>query len=114
MYADRIRQIRKSLGLTQSEFGKNLGVSRDVICNIEYSRVEPKELFLSHVCSVYHVNPEWLFSGKGECLNEDADLRLDLEEAVELFTSLEPAFQDYALGQLRALLKVQSERNKQP
>ena len=39
MVSARIKQLRKDLGLTQVEFGKKLGVSRDVISNIEYNRV---------------------------------------------------------------------------
>ena len=63
---DRIKQIRKYLRLSQPEFGKRLGVSRDVIANIDRDAVEPKMLFLEHLCQVYKVNPDWLLHGEGE------------------------------------------------
>lgn len=38
----RIREVRKMAGLTQAEFGERLGVSRDVIGNIEYNRLKTR------------------------------------------------------------------------
>ena len=61
----RIREIRNDNSLTQTEFGKKLSVSRDVIGNFEYRRVEPKELFIKHLCEVFSVNEHWLKNGKG-------------------------------------------------
>ena len=56
---DRIKAIRIALKLSQREFGERLGVSRDVISNLEYGRVQPKELLLRHICELYSVNEEW-------------------------------------------------------
>ncbi len=67
---DRIKQLRKTLKLSQTDFGKNLGVSRDVINNLDRSAVEPKPLILEHICSVYNVNPDWLLHGTGEMFVE--------------------------------------------
>ncbi len=33
--ADRIKKAREALGLTQAEFGVTIGVTRDVIANLE-------------------------------------------------------------------------------
>lgn len=63
---ERIREIRKDNHLTQSEFGSKLGVSRDVISNIEYGRVVPKELFINYLCETFDVNKEWIINGEGE------------------------------------------------
>jgi transcriptional regulator with XRE-family HTH domain len=67
---DRIKQLRKSLNLSQTDFGKKLGVSRDVINNLDRSAVDPKPLMLDHICSVYNVNPDWLMHGTGEMFLE--------------------------------------------
>lgn len=67
---ERIKKIRKSLNLSQEEFGKRLGVSRGVVVNIELNRAEIKPLFIEHLCSVFNVNEEWLFSGYGEMFVE--------------------------------------------
>lgn len=65
---NRIKELRKTLSLSQSDFGKKLGVSRDVINNIEQGRNknEISEIFTAHICNTYHVNPDWLRTGEGE------------------------------------------------
>ena len=67
---EHIKELRKFFGLTQSEFGDSIGVSRDVVGNLELGRVEPSELIIKMVCKTYHVNREWLETGQGEMLVE--------------------------------------------
>ena len=52
--------------LSQATFGKKIGVSRDVINNIENNRVELSELMLKAVCAEFGINEEWLRTGQGE------------------------------------------------
>ncbi len=108
---ENFKILRKMLGLSQAEFGAKIGVSRDVIGNIEYDRVEPKDVFISHVCAVFNVNEEWLRTGNGEPFNSDKMLARDLDEAVSSFSKLSPILQDYALQQLRGLLDIQNRLN---
>lgn len=61
----RIRKVRKDANLSQPAFWEKLGVSKDVISNIEYNRVEPKPLFINYMCDVFNVNKEWLLNGVG-------------------------------------------------
>lgn len=63
---ERIKKVRKSLGLTQDEFGRRLGVTRGAITNIEYNKVEPKPLFVELLCREFNVNETWLRTGEGE------------------------------------------------
>ncbi len=105
----RIQQVRKSLGLTQKEFGLKLGVSRDVISNIENGRVEPKEAFINLLCSLYNVNKKWLETGEGEIfLNTTSQITKDY--ASYLFSQLEPEFQEYVLKKMKELLDIQEEK----
>lgn len=107
--SDRIKAIREALKLSQREFGKKLGVSRDVISNIEYNRVAPKELLLRHICELYNVNEHWLHTGNGEMFNDNPDEINKFEEAFKIFKSLRPDFQDYALDQLKKLAELQNK-----
>ena len=67
----RVKEVRKFLKLSQSSFGKKLGVSRDTINDIENERVSPKDLFIKHLCTVCNIREEWLRTGKGEMFVED-------------------------------------------
>ena len=87
--------------LSQREFGERLGVSRDVISNIEYNRVEPKDLLISHICKVYGVNEKWLRTGKGnmqELVSPDR-----LVAALEVVRNIDPDF--YSLAKNIASMK---------
>lgn len=66
---ERIKLLRKSIGMSQEEFGKILGVSRDVIGNIEYDRLkrpDQKEPLYKLICEKFDVNENWLRTGEGE------------------------------------------------
>ena len=62
----RIKKLRQSLGLSQEEFGRRLGVTRGAVTNIELNKVEPKPLFVDLICREFNVNEEWLRTGEGE------------------------------------------------
>lgn len=63
---ERIKQIREYLEMSRSEFGKKLGVSGDVVNNLERGRVEIKEDRIKLICSVFDVDESWLRTGNGE------------------------------------------------
>lgn len=110
---ERIRQIRKSLHLTQKDFGAKLGVSRDVISNIEYDRVEPKKVFLELLCNLFNVNNKWLETGEGDMFLKENKTQKNLIEAQKIFTELSPELQDYALEQIKGLLKIQNSKKQE-
>ncbi len=103
---ERLKEIRKALNLTQEEFGKKLGVSRGVIVNMELHRAEIKPLFIEHLCSIFNVNEDWLYSGTGDMFIVNDQ---NTKEAVRLFRQLTPDFQQYALSQIRGLLEMQNK-----
>lgn len=107
--SNRIKAVRESLRLSQREFGEKLGVSRDVISNIEYGRVQPKELLLRHICQLYGVNQHWLETGEGEMFKDNPEEITKIEKALDIFKSLRPEFQDYALEQIKKLAELQNK-----
>ena len=62
----RIRNLREDLALSRAAFGEKLGVSGDVINNLERGRVEPKEHIIKLICAEFSVNENWLRNGVGE------------------------------------------------
>lgn len=75
--SERIKEIRKRLGLSQKDFGEKIGVNRDVISNIELGRVELKPLMANTICSIYGVNPLWLDNEEGEIFLKTPDSALE-------------------------------------
>ena len=63
---ERIRAIRKQFNISQTEFGKRIGVSLGVIKNLEQGKTTLTSPLFELLCSVYNVNPDWLCTGEGE------------------------------------------------
>ena len=70
MIGNRVKELREELGLSQPKFGERLGVSRDVISNIELERVEVKDMMINLICKTFNVNPLWLSDGEGKMFVE--------------------------------------------
>lgn len=101
--SDRMKKIRKELKLSQVEFGSKIGVSRDVINNIELNRLKkpPSDTLLKHICNTFNINYLWLVNGIGddfidfpETILDDFARKYDLDEEdmrlVELYAKLPP------------------------
>lgn len=121
---ERIRDLRKSLGLTQQEFSSRLGISRNTVATYEVGPSSPSESALTLICKTWNVNPEWLRAGEGEmylsspmdALEEFVrDNGLSKEEAVFLrdFVSLPPDMRkaaiEFTLKVAEDIKKLQSE-----
>ena len=74
---ERIKQLRKTLGLTQQEFAERIGITRNAVANNETGRNEPIGSVLNLICNEYNVNPDWLRNGSGEMFIEPATFSLD-------------------------------------
>ena len=84
---ERIREFRESQKLSRDAFGERIGVSRDVIANIELNRLarpEQKEPLYKLICKEFHLNEKWLMTGKGEPFNEEADEDIYTRAAAEI------------------------------
>ena len=71
---ERLKILRKHLGLSREDFAKKLGLkSRGKIENIELGRTTPDDDFLKLICNTYNVSYGWLVNGNGEMFQDDSD-----------------------------------------
>lgn len=70
---ERIKEVRKSLGLTLEKFGKALGVTKQTMSRIENGVNNVTDQMFLSVCRVYNVNEDWLRNGTGEMFNKPSD-----------------------------------------
>lgn len=63
---ERVRDLRKFLGLTLEKFGKTLGVGKTAISKIEKGENNLTEQMTLSICREFRVNYFWLTEGKGE------------------------------------------------
>lgn len=62
---ERIKVLRKALGLSQEAFGKRLGVTKAAISRIEHGYYEPTNQMILTICRMFYVNEDWLRTGNG-------------------------------------------------
>ena len=60
---ERIRYLREKIGLSRAAFGERIGVSGDVINNLERGRVKVKEHIIKLISSEYGISEKWLRTG---------------------------------------------------
>ena len=63
---ERIKQLRKELGLTLEKFGEKIGVSRSAMGNIENGVRGVTDQMFKSICREFNVREEWLRTGEGE------------------------------------------------
>lgn len=63
---NRIKELRKTLHLTQEKFASKIGLSRNFIAQIEIGTAQPSNRTILDICKAYNVNENWLRSGIGD------------------------------------------------
>lgn len=66
---DRLKILRKELGLTQEKFAEQLSMKRNSIANYEIGRNKPIDAVIALICREFNVNETWLRTGTGEMFN---------------------------------------------
>jgi len=65
---ERVRELRKFLGLSGEKFGEKLGITRGAVSNIENGSRNVTEQIIKSICREFGVSEEWLRTGEGEML----------------------------------------------
>lgn len=63
---ERIKELRKALGLTQQELADRIGVKRNTVATYEMGRSTPSDSAISLICREFDANETWLRTGEGE------------------------------------------------
>lgn len=63
---ERIKQLRKHLGLNQSDFASRLGVSQSAVAAWELGTRNPMDAVIQSICREFNVSERWLRDGEGE------------------------------------------------
>ena len=99
----RILELRKSLKLSQTDFGKAIGVSRGVINNIDLNIVDAttKPLLLQQISKTFNVSLRWIETGEGEMFNA-----LSRDEQIAQFIGATLSTEDDKTPDIRSLQNV--------
>jgi transcriptional regulator with XRE-family HTH domain len=70
----RVRKVRKDMGLTLDQFSRRIGYSLNQVAVVEKAKSKPSDKLLRKVADVGRVRFRWLRYGDGEMLLEGTDL----------------------------------------
>lgn len=106
---DRIKTLRKQLGMTQQEFADRLGIRRNNVAKYETGENSPSEAVVSLICKTFNVNEGWLRNGTGEMFIEmDMEDQL-MEWAGRVLSGRDPDFRKRFVKMLMSLTDDQWE-----
>lgn len=70
---ERVKEVRKALGLTLEKFGERIGVTRGSMSNIENGNRNLTEQMTKSICREFSVDYIWLTTGEGEMFIDTDD-----------------------------------------
>lgn len=69
---ERLKDLRKKLGLNQNEFGEKVGIGGTAISKIEKGNRGLTETLLRAICREFNVSEDWLRNGNGEMFSRQS------------------------------------------
>ena len=74
---DRIKELRKTLGLSQESFGEKIGITKSSVSGFENGSRNPSEQTIKSICREYNVDYFWLTEGTGEMFTNLPETLID-------------------------------------
>lgn len=98
---ERIREVRKAMGLTLEAFGKKIKLSQNYVWQLEKGERNPGRHTISDICRVFGVDEVWLRTGVGEMFTP----KTRIEELDEIFEAVKIGADDKS-RLVRAMAKM--------
>jgi transcriptional regulator with XRE-family HTH domain len=114
--SERIKAVRKALGMSQRDFCGGIYLSHSFYAKIETGTRNPNERIYELISNKYKVNKEWLITGKGEMFSETPQ-DTDIIQITEIIKELDPIFRDCIIQQIKLMAnlhKKSKEEQKPP
>lgn len=80
---DRLKELRRILGLKQREFADALGVKTGAVGAWESGSFKPGAARIELICERFKVSREWLLKGVGPVFKEDSETAAPQASAVD-------------------------------
>lgn len=103
---ERIKELRKELGLTQQKFANSIGVKQNTVAQYEMGRNPPTGTVVTLICHEFGVNEEWLRTGVGPMLRE----KTRDEDLAEFFGKVLAGDPDFRRRLLSAMSRLTEEQ----
>lgn len=105
--AERVKMLRKTLGITQQKLADRLGMKQNTIATYEMGRAIPSDPTIKSICREFNVSETWLRTGEGEMFIQLAK-EDELKTAVEALLSGESS--DFKRRLIKVLVSLKEEQ----
>ncbi|MCL2193698.1 MAG: helix-turn-helix domain-containing protein [Treponema sp.] len=99
---ERVKVLRATLKMSQTEFAKAIFVSNGYIAEFEIGKRRVNERIIRLISLTFGVSEAWLKDGTGSMFFTTPAEKL--QRLTSLFNELPPRFQDYVMIQIEQLL----------
>lgn len=96
----RIKEVRKTLGLTLEKFGERIGMKSNSLSQVENGINAVSSQLRTAVCREFHVREEWLRTGEGEMFEERTPDQAIVDFAADLVNVEDDAFKKRLISAL--------------
>ena len=111
---DRVKTLRKTLGLTQREFADRIGMKPNTVATYEMGRSIPSDPAINNICKEFRVSEMWLRTGSGEMflpaprdaldeLIEQHGLPREFRSLTDKFLELRPEQREAVIAYMRSV-----------
>lgn len=110
---NRIKKVRNTVGLTQTEFGTRIGVKGNTVTGYETGLRNPSDAIILSICREFDVNEDWLRTGNGEMFKESPlrnEVGYYVEELLEDFKN--NPFYDMIIEMMKTYAELDDKSKK--
>lgn len=97
---ERIKEVRKALGLTLDKFGERVGMKKSSLSQVENCTNAVSGQLRTAVCREFHVREEWLRTGEGEMFEDRTPDQAIVDFAADLVNVEDDAFKKRLISAL--------------
>jgi transcriptional regulator with XRE-family HTH domain len=121
----RLKELRKKLGINQGKFAERIGLKQGSYSDIENEKEVLTQRNIKLICLEFGVNTTWLITGKGLMFLQKSDAQVierldgtgltsDERELLEIYDRLLPETQDEVRDYASEKLELQELRGESP
>jgi transcriptional regulator with XRE-family HTH domain len=110
--SERIKAVRKALGISQREFCKGIYLSHSFYSKIETGTRNPNERVYELISNKYNVNKDWLLMGRGEMFGKTPP-DVELVQLMDIIKELDPLFRDCIIQQIKLMANLHRKSKEQ-
>lgn len=116
---NRLREARKSLGLTQTAMAKSIGLTTQAYSQWERGQSNLPDVRLFQICTIHGISSKWIKTGAGDMFQIKSSQGEFTKEAlinvgVEMFKALPFMYRDILFSIAQKIVSDTNVRNESP